>query len=102
MRIAVLSSTPLNPLEGSGTFVGIAGIARGLEAQGHRIQMRPLRWRTRFHTLDRWLYNLGIALSPPRDVDLVMGVDLDGFLKVVKSIDSFWLSVVRLPSVRCA
>jgi CheY-like chemotaxis protein len=24
-------------------------------------------------------------------------VDLDGFLKVVKSIDNFWLSVVRLP-----
>ena len=24
-------------------------------------------------------------------------VDLDGFLKVVKSIDSFWLSVVQLP-----
>jgi chemotaxis family two-component system response regulator Rcp1 len=24
-------------------------------------------------------------------------VDLDGFLRVVKSIDSFWLSVVRLP-----
>ena len=24
-------------------------------------------------------------------------VDLDGFLKVVRSIDSFWLSVVRLP-----
>jgi chemotaxis family two-component system response regulator Rcp1 len=27
-------------------------------------------------------------------------VDLDGFLKVVKSIDSFWLSVVKLPRVR--
>jgi chemotaxis family two-component system response regulator Rcp1 len=25
-------------------------------------------------------------------------VDLDGFLKVVKSIDNFWLSVVNLPS----
>jgi hypothetical protein len=24
-------------------------------------------------------------------------VDLDGFLKVVQSIDNFWLSVVRLP-----
>jgi len=24
-------------------------------------------------------------------------VDLDGFLKVIKSIDSFWLSVVKLP-----
>jgi len=29
-------------------------------------------------------------------------VDLEGFLKVVKSIDSFWLSVVRLPSVPCS
>jgi CheY-like chemotaxis protein len=25
-------------------------------------------------------------------------VDLDGFLKVVQSIDSFWLSVVKLPA----
>jgi chemotaxis family two-component system response regulator Rcp1 len=24
-------------------------------------------------------------------------VDLDGFLKVIKSIDSFWLSIVKLP-----
>ena len=24
-------------------------------------------------------------------------VDLDGFLKVVKSIDSFWLTVLKLP-----
>jgi chemotaxis family two-component system response regulator Rcp1 len=29
-------------------------------------------------------------------------VDLEGFLKVVKSIDSFWLSVVRLPGVPCS
>jgi chemotaxis family two-component system response regulator Rcp1 len=25
-------------------------------------------------------------------------VDLEGFLKVVKGIDGFWLSVVKLPS----
>lgn len=42
--------------------------------------MRPLGRRTRFHTLDRWLYNVGVALSPPGAVDLVVGVDLDGFL----------------------
>ncbi len=29
-------------------------------------------------------------------------VGLEGFLTVVKSIDSFWLSVVRLPSAVCA
>jgi phosphatidylinositol alpha-1,6-mannosyltransferase len=80
VRIAVLSSTPLNALEGSGTFVGIDGMARGLTSLGHEVEMRPLGRRTRFHTLDRWLYNLGVALSPPHDVDLVMGVDLDGYL----------------------
>jgi phosphatidyl-myo-inositol dimannoside synthase len=80
VRITVLSSTPMNPIEGSGTFVGIAGIARGLAALGHEVEMRPLGRRTRFHTLDRWLYNVGIAVSPPRGADLVMGVDLDGFL----------------------
>jgi phosphatidylinositol alpha-1,6-mannosyltransferase len=70
----------MNPLEGSGTFVGIAGIARGLAVLGHEVLMRPLGRRTRFHTLDRWFYNLGVALRPPLGVDLVMGVDLDGFL----------------------
>ena len=42
--------------------------------------MRPLGRRTGFHTLDRWLYNAGVVLRPPRDTDLVLGVDLDGFL----------------------
>ena len=52
--------------------------------------MRPLRWRTGFHTLDRWCYNAGVVLSPPRDVDLVLGIDLDGFL---------WARRRRLPFV---
>ena len=80
LRIAVLSSTPANAREGSGTFVGIVGLRRGLEALGHRLDVRPLRVRTGFHTLDRWLYNAGVALRPPREADLVYGVDLDGFL----------------------
>ncbi|HXJ85106.1 MAG TPA: glycosyltransferase family 4 protein [Candidatus Methylomirabilis sp.] len=70
----------MNALEGSGTFVGIAGIATGLTALGHEVLVRPLGRRTRFHTLDRWLYNLGVLLRPPVGVDVVMGVDLDGFL----------------------
>jgi glycosyltransferase involved in cell wall biosynthesis len=90
LRIAVLSSTPLNAIEGSGTFVGIAGLHRGLAALGHAVDVRPLRRRTGFHTLDRWLYNVGVVLSPPADVDLVVGVDLDGFL---------WARRRRLPFV---
>jgi glycosyltransferase involved in cell wall biosynthesis len=42
--------------------------------------LRPLRLRTGVHTFDRWLYNVAVLLSPPRDADLVVGVDLDGFL----------------------
>jgi glycosyltransferase involved in cell wall biosynthesis len=79
VRLAFLTSTPLSPTEGSGTFVALDGLARGLRGRGHNVSIRPLRLRTGFHTLDRWLYNVGAALRPP-DADVVVGVDLDGFL----------------------
>ncbi len=79
MRVVVLSSTPANPTEGSGTFVGTAGLVHGLAALGVDVRMRPLGVRTGFHTFDRWRYNLGVALAPPA-ADVVVGVDLDGFL----------------------
>jgi glycosyltransferase involved in cell wall biosynthesis len=75
----VLTSTPASPLEGSGTFVAIDGLVRGLTALRHRVRVRGLGRRTGFHTLDRWVYNAGVARRPPR-ADLVIGVDLDGFL----------------------
>jgi glycosyltransferase involved in cell wall biosynthesis len=59
--------------------VALDGLARGLGALGHRVDFRPLRIRSGFHTLDRWLYNAGVVLDPPR-ADVVLGVDLDGFL----------------------
>jgi glycosyltransferase involved in cell wall biosynthesis len=79
LRFTFLTSTPQSPTEGSGTFVGLDGLVRGLERLGHVARARPLRTRTRFHTLDRWLYNAGVVLSPPEG-DVVVGVDLDGFL----------------------
>ena len=79
MRFALLTSTPLSPTEGSGTFVAVDGLARGLGALGHAVAVRPLRLRTGFHTLDRYLYNAGARLVPPAG-DVVVGVDLDGFL----------------------
>ncbi len=79
MHVDLLSSTPANAVEGSGTFVGLDGLARGLTALGHRVALRSLRVRTGFHTFDRWLYNAGVAASPPRG-DLVIGIDLVGFL----------------------
>jgi len=79
VRVAVLSSTPANPTEGSGTFVALDGLIRGLTRLGHAVAWRPLRLRTGFHTLDRWLYNVDAVVRPPAG-DVVVGVDLDGFL----------------------
>ena len=79
MRFEFLTSTPLSPTEGSGTFVALDGLVRGLRTLGHTAAVRPLTARTRFHTLDRWLYNAGVVLAPP-SADVTVGVDLDGFL----------------------
>jgi glycosyltransferase involved in cell wall biosynthesis len=79
VRFEFLSSTPPSPTEGSGTWVAIDGLLRGLERIGHTVEFRLIRTRTGFHTLDRWLYNAGVAASPPV-ADVVVGVDLDGFL----------------------
>lgn len=79
MRVAVLTSTPASATEGSGTFVAVDGLAKGLTRLGHDVRLRPLAVRTGFHTLDRWLYNVHAALAPPA-ADVVVGVDLDGFL----------------------
>jgi phosphatidylinositol alpha-1,6-mannosyltransferase len=79
VRLEFLSSTPPSPIEGSGTWVALEGLARGLERLGHHVRLRPLGLRTGFHTLDRYLYNARVVANPPR-ADAVVGVDLDGFL----------------------
>jgi glycosyltransferase involved in cell wall biosynthesis len=79
VRLEFLSSTPASPTEGSGTWVAIDGVLRGLAAAGHVARLRPLRARSGFHTLDRWRYNRELVRTPP-EADVVVGVDLDGFL----------------------
>jgi glycosyltransferase involved in cell wall biosynthesis len=79
VRFELLTSTPLSATEGSGTFVAIDGLVRGLERLGHIVRVRPLTARSGFHTFDRWLYNARVALAPPT-ADVVVGVDLDGFI----------------------
>jgi len=79
MRISFLTSTPLTPTEGSGTFVGIRELHRALTTLGHAVELRGLGIRSGFHTFDRWLYNMRVRMKPPA-ADLVAGFDLDGFL----------------------
>lgn len=78
MRFEFLSSTPPSPTEGSGTWVAIDGVLRGLRRLGHIATLRPITSRSGFHTLDRWRYNREVVREPP-NADVVIGVDLDGY-----------------------
>ena len=78
MRFEFLSSTPPSPTEGSGTWVAIDGVMRGLQRLGYTAGLRPISARTGFHTFDRWRYNARLVRRPP-DADVVIGVDLDGY-----------------------
>jgi glycosyltransferase involved in cell wall biosynthesis len=78
VRFEFLSSTPPSPTEGSGTWVAIDGVVRGLERLGHAARLRPITARSGFHTFDRWRYNRALLRRPP-DADVVIGVDLDGY-----------------------
>jgi glycosyltransferase involved in cell wall biosynthesis len=78
VRFEFLSSTPPSPTEGSGTWVAIDGVVRGLARLGHQAHLRPITARTGFHTFDRWRYNRTLLRHPP-SADVVIGVDLDGY-----------------------
>lgn len=59
--------------------MAIRELEQALVARAQAVAVRGLRFRSGFHTFDRWLYNVGLVLAPPA-ADLAVGFDLDGFL----------------------
>jgi len=80
LRIAFLDSWWRAPARGSGTAVGIAGLAGGLSALGHRVTVADPRRGTPGRMATRLLYNLELASRVrPGAFDLVVGFDWDGW-----------------------
>jgi glycosyltransferase involved in cell wall biosynthesis len=82
MHIAFLDSWIQNVAEGSGTAAAIGGLRGALIARGHRVARLapPTAW-PRDLTLRRLLFNLQLpALLRALRYDLVVGVDIDGWL----------------------
>ncbi|MGA8578240.1 MAG: glycosyltransferase family 4 protein [Bryobacteraceae bacterium] len=77
MRIRFLTSTPLDIRRGSGTYVGIAVLARALRELGHEVAIETPRVRLAVYTAERLLFNRG--LKPSAAVDLTVGFDMDGY-----------------------
>ena len=77
VRIRFITSTPLDILRGSGTFVGIRVLARALEALGHEVQFETPRLHLPVYTLERLAFNRALRRRP--EFDLTVGFDLDGY-----------------------
>ena len=81
MRLAFLTSTPLSPFLGSGTFAGICGLAEGVRQLGHEVEILAPNFPCFHYTTRRLIYN---RLLPDRieaaHPDVVVGFDMDGYL----------------------
>lgn len=80
--MGILSSWPWDPSRGSGTATALRGLERGLERLGHRVvRMRPAGGG-RTSLTARIGFNVDVAARGHggHDLDLLVGVDLDGFL----------------------
>ena len=80
LRIAFLNSWTLDIAKGSGTAAAITGLAGGLEANGHMVEIIGPNERASSLLLQRLLYNLELKdRISPDDYDLMVGFDIDGF-----------------------
>jgi len=81
LRFAFLTSTPLNILNGSGTFAGIDALVESLRELGHQVEVLTPNFPCFHYTTRRLIYNrlLGSRIDA-LDPDIVIGFDMDGYL----------------------
>ncbi len=81
MNVTLITSTPFNVSQGSGTFVAGAALQRGLQQLGHTVRLvRPGRVPGRMgHTFQRFAFNFRLTTQRVSDSDIVFGMDMDGF-----------------------
>ena len=81
MNLTLITSTPFNVSQGSGTFIAGTALQRGLRQLGHSVHLiRPDRTPGIMgHTFQRFAFNLGLTVRGAPDSDIVFGIDMDGF-----------------------
>lgn len=79
MNIRFLTSTPLNVPEGSGTFIGVATLARALRKLGNAVELVSPGFSFRLYTASRLLFNEQLRWAEHGGCDVVVGFDMDGY-----------------------
>lgn len=79
MRIRFITATPMNVLEGSGTFVGITTLAKALRGLGVGVDVVAPKRRFPVYTVERLAFNQMLRLRRSRQWDVTVGFDMDGY-----------------------
>ena len=79
LRVAFITSTPLNVREGSGTFVAIQTLADALRRLGVTVDLVAPKRHFPVQTLERLVFNAGLRFRRWDDYDVTVGFDLDGY-----------------------
>jgi len=79
MRIAFITSTPLNVIEGSGTYSAVATLAAALRGLGVEIEFVTPQFGFPVYTARRLWFNEQLRARHWHDFDLLVGFDMDGY-----------------------
>jgi hypothetical protein len=79
LRLAFLTSTPLDVVRGSGTFSGISTLARGLRGLGCEVELFTPALHLPVYTLERLWFNEQVRRRDFSGFDAVVGFDMDGY-----------------------
>jgi glycosyltransferase involved in cell wall biosynthesis len=79
MHFRFVTSTPLDISRGSGTFAGIAGLAKCLRQSGETVDLITPTFRFPVYTVERLLFNEMLRLDRRSDNRVTVGFDMDGY-----------------------
>jgi glycosyltransferase involved in cell wall biosynthesis len=79
VRLCFITSTPLNVVQGSGTFVGIDLLARTLRSLGVEVDVLTPSMRFPIYTVQRLIFNSTLRRRMAKPYDAIVGFDMDGY-----------------------
>jgi glycosyltransferase involved in cell wall biosynthesis len=79
MHFRFITSTPLNVIQGSGTFAGITTLAKFLRQSGHTVDMITPTIKFPVYTLQRLIFNENLRFRRTAPNVITVGFDMDGY-----------------------
>jgi glycosyltransferase involved in cell wall biosynthesis len=79
VKIRFITATPLNVIEGSGTYVGISSLARSLRKLGVIVEIVAPQRRFPIFTVHRLAFNQALRYRNAGACDYSVGFDMDGY-----------------------